>query len=59
MSFLLEYLNQSHFFLEKLKHLEYKKPLDESNSEPDALTPLYSILISSYLTRQLYFEHYD
>ena len=41
--FLLEYLNQSHYFLEKSNYLEYKKPLDESNSEPDALTPLYSI----------------
>lgn len=55
--FLLEYLNQSHFFLEKSKYLEYMKPLDESNSEPDALTPLYSIdfklLASTTLLRAL------
>lgn len=53
----MEYLNQSHFFLEKSKHLEYKKHLDESNSEPDALTPSYSIdfklLASTTLLRAL------
>lgn len=53
----MEYLNQSHFFLEKSKYLEYKKPLDESNAEPDALTPLYSIdfklLASTTLLRAL------
>ncbi|EHG11256.1 hypothetical protein [Streptococcus intermedius] len=41
--YLLEYLNQSQFFQEKSKHLEYKKPRSESNSEPDAFTPLYKI----------------
>ena len=41
--YLLEYLNQSQFFQEKSKHLEYKKPRSESNSEPDATSPSYEI----------------
>ena len=39
----MEYLNQSHFFLENQNTSNTRKPLNESNSEPDALTPLYSI----------------
>lgn len=41
--FLLEYLNQSPYFQDKSNSLSYKKPISENNSEPDAISPSYTI----------------
>ena len=41
--YLLEYVNVSQYFQKKSKSLKYKKPKSESDSEPDAITPLYNI----------------
>lgn len=41
--FLLEYLNQSHYFQGKSNSQMYKKPISESNSEPDAISSSYTI----------------
>lgn len=41
--FLLEYLNQSHYFQDKSNSQKYKKPISENNSEPDAISSSYTI----------------
>ncbi|MBN2962101.1 MAG: hypothetical protein JTJ15_06470 [Streptococcus sp.] len=41
--FLLEYLNQSPYFQKKSNFQRYEKPISENNSEPDAISPSYTI----------------